>query len=71
MSEAVYHREKLPPEIKIMLRELPTETLKIVDLIPGLEDVGEILQRLDVQPKFEPDDSSGIRASGLYHSIGT
>ena len=63
VSEAVYHREKLPPEIKIMLRELPTETLKIVDLIPGLEDVGEILQRLDVQPKFEPDDSSGIRAS--------
>lgn len=61
VSKAVYHREKLSPEIKIMLRELPEETLKVVDMIPGLEEVREILQRLDVQPKFELGDQSGIR----------
>ncbi len=61
VSEAVYHREKLSPGIKVMLRDLPEETLKVVDLIPGLEEVREILQRLDIQPKFETDDSSGIR----------
>ena len=33
LSEAVYHRKDLAPEVKAMLRELPEETLKIVDLI--------------------------------------
>lgn len=61
ISEAVYHREKLSPEIKVMLRDLPQETLKVVDLIPGLEEVREILQLLDIQPKFDPVNSSGVR----------
>ena len=61
ISKEVYHREKLSPEIKVMLRELPEETLKIVDLIPGLEEVRGILERIDIQPKFETNDVTGLR----------
>jgi CheY-like chemotaxis protein len=61
VSESVYHRKDLKSEVKALLNELPEETLKIVDLIPGLEDVREILQLMDVQPKFKPEDGSGIR----------
>jgi len=63
LSKEVYYRdrEKLSSEIKVMLRELPEETLKIVDLIPGLEEVRGILERIDIQPKFETNDVTGIR----------
>jgi CheY-like chemotaxis protein len=61
VSKEVYHREKLSPEINVMLRELPEETLKIVDLIPGLEEVRGILERIDIQPKFEENDLTGQR----------
>ena len=61
ISKAVYHREKLSPDIKLMVRELPEETLKIVDLIPGLEEVRSILERIDIQPKFEVNDPTGVR----------
>jgi CheY-like chemotaxis protein len=63
LCEKVYHRKDLSPEIKNMIRELPEETLKVVDLIPGLEDIREILQRIDVQPKFELEDGTGIRTA--------
>jgi len=61
VSKAVYFREQLSPQVKIMLKELPEETLKIVDLIPGLDEVREILKRIDVHPKFEHKDEKGIR----------
>ncbi len=61
VSEAVYHRRELKPEIRAMLKTLPDETLKIVDLIPGLEEVREILQRIDVQPKYQEEDETGFR----------
>ena len=53
----------MSPEVKKMVRELPDETLKVVDLIPGLEDIREILQRVDIQPKFEVEDGTGIRTA--------
>jgi len=62
-SESVYYRKDLKPELKAMLKDLPEETLKIIDLIPGLTDIREILQRIDIQPKFEMDDGSGIRTA--------
>ncbi len=70
LSEAVYHRKDLTPEVKAMIRELPEETLKIVDLIPGLEDIREILQRVDIQPKYEVEDGSGIRTAASVLRVG-
>ena len=32
-------------------------------MIPGLEDIREILQRMEVQPKFEIEDGSGVRTA--------
>ncbi len=63
LSESVYYRKDIKPELKAMLKDLPEETLKIIDLIPGLTDIREILQRIDIQPKFEIDDGSGIRTA--------
>jgi len=63
LSESVYYRKDLKPELKAMLKDLPEETQKIIDLIPGLTDIREILQRIDIQPKFEVDDGSGIRTA--------
>ncbi len=70
LSEAVYHRKDLKTEIKAMIRDLPEETLKIVDLIPGLEDIREILQRVDIQPKFEVEDGTGIRTAASILRVG-
>ena len=63
LCEKVYYRKGLSFEIKNMVRDLPEETLKVVDLIPGLEDIREILQRVDIQPKFEVEDGTGIRTA--------
>ena len=63
LAEAVYQRQELNNEIKSMIKDLPDETLKMIDLIPGLEDIREILQRIDIQPKFEIDNGSGIRTA--------
>jgi CheY-like chemotaxis protein len=70
LSESVYHRKNLNSEAKSMVRELPDETLKIVDLIPGLEDIREILQRTDIQPKFELEDGSGVRTAASILRVG-
>ena len=70
LSESVYHRKNLNSETKLMVRELPDETLKIVDLIPGLEDIREILQRTDIQPKFELEDGSGVRTAASILRVG-
>ena len=63
LSETVYYRKDLKPEIKAIMKDLPDETLKIVDLIPGLEDIRGILQRMEIQPKFEIEDGSGVRTA--------
>jgi CheY-like chemotaxis protein len=61
LSEAVYHRRDVTREVKTMLAEMPEENLKMIDLIPGLEGVKKILQRIDVQHQFEEEDGSGVR----------
>jgi response regulator RpfG family c-di-GMP phosphodiesterase len=59
--DTVYHKKELNQELKALVLDLPKETQKILELIPGLEDIKKILQRIDIQPKFEVDDGSGIR----------
>jgi len=59
--DIVYHKKELNQELKKLVLELPNETQKVLDLIPGLEDIKAILQRIDIQPKFEVEDGSGIR----------
>ena len=61
--DTVYHKKELNQELKALVLDLPKETQKILELIPGLEDIKEILQRIDVQPKFEVDDGRGIRTT--------
>ena len=61
LSDEIYHRKELAPEVKSMVAGLPDETLKIIDLIPGLEGIKKILQRIDVQHKFEVEDGTGVR----------
>lgn len=63
LGKSVYRHEELGVEVKALVKDLPNETQKILNLIPGLEEVGEILQRIDIQPKYEMDDGSGIRTA--------
>ena len=61
VSEDVYHKRKLETEVKEIVKRLPKETASIIDKIPGLEEVGEILNKIDVQHRFEKDDPDGLR----------
>ena len=61
VSEDVYFKRKLETEIKEIVKRLPEETATIIDKIPGLEEVGEILSKIDVQHRFEEDDPEGLR----------
>ena len=61
VSEDVYYKRKLETEIKEIVKRLPEETATIIDKIPGLEEVGEILSKIDVQHRFEEDDPEGLR----------
>jgi response regulator RpfG family c-di-GMP phosphodiesterase len=61
VSEDVYHKRDLTPQVKEMVARFPEDTQKLIGKIPGLEDVGEILVKLAVQHRFEEDDGSGIR----------
>ena len=61
VSEDVYYKRKLETEVKEIVKRLPQETATIIDKIPGLEEVGEILNKIDVQHRFEVDDSEGLR----------
>jgi response regulator RpfG family c-di-GMP phosphodiesterase len=63
VSEDVYHNRKLSSEVKEMVKKLPEDTKKIIQKIPGLEEVGEILNKLDIQYRFETPDSEGLRLS--------
>jgi len=66
ITEDVYYKRKVPSPVKKLLAEFPQDTQKILDKIPGLEEIGEILNRVDVQPRFEENDDRNIR---LYASI--
>ena len=61
VSEDVYHKRKLNTEVKEMVKQLPSDTQKVIDKIPGLEDVCKILQKVDVQYRFEENDAAGLR----------
>ena len=61
VSEDVYHKRKLNAEVKEMVKQLPADTQKVVEKIPGLEDVCKILQKVDIQYRFEENDATGIR----------
>ena len=63
VSEDVYQNRKLSSEVKEMVKKLPEDAQKIIKKIPGLEEVGEILNKLDIQYRFETADSEGIRLS--------
>ena len=61
VSEDVYHKRKLNAEVKEMVKQLPSDTQKVIDKIPGLEDVCKILQKVDIQYRFEENDAAGLR----------
>ena len=61
VSEDVYHKNELAPEVRELVRRLPEDTQLLIEKIPGLEEVGEILAKMSVQHRFEEDDGSGIR----------
>ena len=61
VSEDVYHTRELALEVRQMVKQLPEDTLKLIEKIPGLEDVGEILSKLSVQHRFEENDETGLR----------
>jgi len=61
VSEDVYYKKDLTPAVKEMLGKFPDDTQNLIEKIPGLEEVGEILVKLAVQHRFEEDDGSGIR----------
>ena len=63
ITEDVYYKRKVPIPVRKLLAEFLKDTQKILDKIPGLEEIGEILQRVDVQPRFEEYDDRNIRIS--------
>lgn len=63
VSEDVYYKKDLTSSVKEMVRRFPDDTQKLIEKIPGLEEVGEILEKLAIQHRFETEDGSGIRKS--------
>jgi len=61
VSEDVYHKRDLSPEVKKVVKQLPDDTQKLIEKIPGLEDIGEILGKLSIQHRFEEEDEFGLR----------
>ena len=61
VSEDVYHKRELALEVRQMVKQLPEDTQKLIEKIPGLEEVGEILSKLTVQHRFEENDETGLR----------
>ena len=61
ITEDVYYKRKVSSQVRQLLTTFPEDTQKILDKIPGFEDVGEILKRIEVQPRFEEQDPKGIR----------
>ena len=61
LVEDVYHKRELAHEVRQMVKQLPDDTQLLIEKIPGLEEVGEILGKLTVQHRFEEDDKTGLR----------
>ncbi len=61
VSEDVYYKRDLTPEVKELVKQVPSDTQKLVSIIPGLEEVDEILQKIDIQHRFEKDSGNGVR----------
>lgn len=61
LVEDVYYKRELALEVRQMVKQLPDDTQLLIEKIPGLEEVGEILAKLTVQHRFEEDDETGLR----------
>ena len=61
VSKDVYHKKELSSEVKKLVKQVPVDTQNLIAKIPGLEEVDAILQKLEVQHRFEKDDGSGVR----------
>jgi hypothetical protein len=61
VTEDVYYRKDLNKEIKALLAKFPEDTRNILDKIPGLEEIGEVLKSVDVQYRFEEEKEDGVR----------
>ena len=61
VSEDVYYKRDLTPEVKQLVKQVPSDTQKLISIIPGLEEVDEILQKIDIQHRFEKDSGNGVR----------
>ena len=61
LVEDVYYKRELALEVRQMVKQLPDDTQLLIEKIPGLEEVGEILGKLTVQHRFEDDDETGLR----------
>ena len=61
VTEDVYYRKDLTKEVKSLLAKFPEDTRNILNKIPGLEEVGEILKCVDIQYRFEQEKPDGIR----------
>jgi response regulator RpfG family c-di-GMP phosphodiesterase len=61
VSDDVYYKKKLSSDVKELVKQLPQDTQKVIEKIPGLEEVDEILQKVDIQYRFDQSDDKGVR----------
>jgi hypothetical protein len=56
ISEDVYHKRELSKEIQEIVGRFPEVTEQMLEKIPRLEEVREIITKIDLQPRFELAD---------------
>lgn len=61
VSEDVYHKRDLTQEVKKIVSRFPEVTEQMLEKIPRLDEVREIISKIDVQPRFEAPDEVGTR----------
>lgn len=61
VSDDVYYKKKLSSDVKELVKQLPQDTQKVIEKIPGLEEVDQILQKVDIQYRFDQNDDKGVR----------
>ncbi|MBU62304.1 MAG: hypothetical protein CMI26_07365 [Opitutae bacterium] len=61
ISEDVYHKRELSKEVQEIVGRFPEVTEQMLEKIPRLEEVREIITKIDLQPRFELADEKGIR----------
>ncbi len=61
VSKDVYYKKELSSEVKKLVKQVPVDTQNLIAKIPGLEEVDAILQKLEVQHRYEKDDGTGVR----------